>query len=193
MADNDLSEFGSLASDQNVSASNYSVDNYTSTSSTGIAVDGVIIYRLRIILWSMLLLQRRLPLQVFTLVGAWAYYHADGNAFNPNGINLYNESDYVDRSHPPIIGFVFDGIALFGKHDDSYTGMDGASDALDEFGGHTHGDYGYHHHAFSGSATQSQGPSTYTYTQNYLQRGAFKGQINDIPGFLSQHKSVNEQ
>ena len=186
VADNDLSEFGSLASDQNVSASNYSVDNYTSTSSTGIAVDGVIIY----------------PSSNNTLVyatfaaeitstgihvgrGMGFHYHADGHAFNPNGINLYNESDYVDRSHPPIIGFVFDGIALFGKHDDSYTGMDGASDALDEFGGHTHGDYGYHHHAFSGSATQSQGPSTYTYTQNYLQRGAFKGQIGDIPGFLN--------
>ena len=185
VADNDLSEFGSLASDQDVSASNYSVDNYTSTSSTGIAVDGVIIY----------------PSSNNTLVyatfaaeitstgihvgrGMGFHYHADGHAFNPNGINLYNESDYVDRSHPPIIGFVFDGIALFGKHDDSYSGMDGTSEALDEFGGHTHGDYGYHHHAFSGSATQSQGPNTYTYTQNYLQRGAFKGQIGDIPGFL---------
>ena len=163
----------------------YSVDNYTSTSSTGIAVDGVIIY----------------PSSNNTLVyatfaaeitstgihvgrGMGFHYHADGHAFNPNGINLYNESDYVDRSHPPIIGFVFDGIALFGKHDDSYSGMDGTSEALDEFGGHTHGDYGYHHHAFSGSATQSQGPNTYTYTQNYLQRGAFKGQIGDIPGFL---------
>ena len=55
---------------------------------------------------------------------------------------------------------------------------------LDDFGGHSHGDYGYHHHAFESSTTQSQGPDTYTYTQNFLQRGAFKGKINEIPGFL---------
>ena len=31
--------------------------------------------------------------------------------------------------------------------------MDGISESLDEFGGHSHGDYGYHHHAFSSSTT----------------------------------------
>ncbi len=100
--------------------------------------------------------------------GMGFHYHADGHAFNHNGINLYNESDYVDRNHPPIIGFVFDGIALFGRYDENYGNMDGISESLDEFGGHSHGDYGYHHHAFSSSATQSQGPNTFTYTQNFL-------------------------
>ena len=62
--------------------------------------------------------------------------------------------------------------------------MDGYLEELDDFGGHSHDDYGYHHHAFNSSVTKSQGPNTYTYTQNFLQRGAFKGKINEIPGFL---------
>ena len=185
LTDNDLTEFGSLASDQNVSALNYDVDNYTSTSSTGIAVDGVIMYPSS----NNVLVYATFAAEITSTGihvgrGMGFHYHADGHAFNHNGINLYNESDYVDRNHPPIIGFVFDGIALFGRYDENYGNMDGISESLDEFGGHSHGDYGYHHHAFSSSATQSQGPNTFTYTQNFLQRGAFRGAINDIPGFL---------
>ena len=44
---------------------------------------------------------------------------------------------------------------------------------------------GYHYHAFYAPAEQQNGPDTYTFGQNFLQRGAFKGQINDIPGFLN--------
>ena len=93
------------------------------------------------------------------------------------------------------LGFVYDGVALFGKHDEDYTEMDGYTEVLDDFGGHSHGDYGYHHHAFSSSAAQSQGPDTYTYTQNFLQRGAFKGQINEIPGFfeVSTNQFMNDE
>ena len=32
---------------------------------------------------------------------------------------------------------------------------------------------------------KAQAKDTYTFGQNFLQRGAFKGQINDIPGFLN--------
>ena len=185
LTDNDLTQFGSLASDQNISSSGYNVDNYTSTSSTGIAVDGVIMYpSLNNVLVYATFAAEITSTGIHVGRGMGFHYHADGHAFNQNGINLYNASDYVDHSHPPIIGFVFDGVALFGKHDENFTEMDGSSVALDDFGGHNHDDYGYHHHAFSKPATQSQGPDTYTYTQNFLQRGAFKGQINDIPGFL---------
>ena len=185
VSDNDLTDFGSLASDENVSESDWDVDNYTSTSSTGIAVDGVIIYPAS----NNVLVYATFAAEISSTGihvgrGMGFHYHADGHAFNSNGINLYNKSDYVNRSHPPIIGFVFDGIALFGKHEDGHSEMDGSSEELDQFGGHTHDDYGYHHHAFSGTTTQSQGPDTHTYTQNFLQRGAFKGQVNDIPGFL---------
>ena len=55
--------------------------------------------------------------------------------------------DYEERSHPPIIGFVFDGIALFGKYQDDSNLMAGANETLDEFGGHSHDDYEYHYHA----------------------------------------------
>ena len=185
LTDNDLTDFGSLASDQNLELSDYNVDNYTSTSSTGIAVDGVIMYPSS----NNVLVYATFAAEITSTGihvgrGMGFHYHADGHAFNQNGINLYNSGDYVDRMHPPIIGFVFDGLALFGKHDEDYNGMDGYSEELDDFGGHSHGDYGYHHHAFSSSATQSQGPDTFTYTQNFLQRGAFKGKINEIPGFL---------
>ena len=113
------------------------------------------------------------------------HYHADGHGFNTNGINLYNITDYAGHSHPPIIGFVFDGIALFGRHESDYSSMDGASVDLDEYGGHNHDDYGYHYHAFSEEVTQQSGPNSYTFQQNFLRRGAFKGLINDIPGFLN--------
>ena len=63
--------------------------------------------------------------------------------------------------------------------------MDGASVDLDEYGGHNHDDYGYHYHAFNEEVTQQSGPNSYTFQQNFLQRGAFKGLINDIPGFLN--------
>ena len=98
------------------------------------------------------------------------HYHADGHAFNQNGINLYNSGDYVERIHPPIIGFVFDGLALFGKYDEDYNEMDGYSEELDDFGGHSHGDYGYHHHAFSGLATVTRTKYLYVYTEFFTAR-----------------------
>jgi flagellar hook assembly protein FlgD len=115
------------------------------------------------------------------------HYHADGHAFNGNGINLYNSGDYVGRTHPPLIAFVFDGIAIYGTYGDDQSTMDGASEDLDDYGGHDHDDYGYHHHAFSEEVEQQNGPNTYTFTQNFLQRGAFKGRINEIPGFLNNN------
>ena len=44
LTDNDMSDYGSLAMDENVDEADWTVDNHASTSSSGIAVDGVIIY-----------------------------------------------------------------------------------------------------------------------------------------------------
>ena len=186
IADNDLTEYGTLAIDQNISESDWNVDNHTSTSSTGVAVDGVIIYPAS----NNVLIYASLAAEITSTGihvgrGMGFHYHADGHAFNSNGINLYNISDYAGHSHPPIVGFVFDGIAIFGKHENDYADMDGSSDELDEYGGHAHDDYGYHYHAYSDEVTQQEGPDSYTFQQNFLHRGAFKGLINYVPGFLN--------
>tara|TARA_S200000501_G_C20842938_1_gene752445 strand:- start:173 stop:2398 length:2226 start_codon:yes stop_codon:yes gene_type:complete len=186
VTDNDLTEYGTLAIDQNIPESGWNVDNHTSTSSTGVAVDGVIIYPAS----NNVLLYASLAAEITSTGihvgrGMGFHYHSDGHGFSSNGLNLYNNNDYVGKSHPPIIGFVFDGIALFGKYQDSHSGMDGSSVDIDEFGGHIHDEYGYHYHSHSANVEQQSGPNTYTFTQNYLQRGAFKGIINDVPGFLN--------
>mgnify|MGYP007000111823 len=36
--------------------------------------------------------------------GLELHYHADAHAFNGNGINPYNISDYNSNDHPPVIG-----------------------------------------------------------------------------------------
>ena len=40
------------------------------------------------------------------------HYHADGHSLTGNGINLYNLDDDTGSSHPPLVGFIFDGVAL---------------------------------------------------------------------------------
>ena len=186
LLDNDLTSYGTLGSDANLSQSDWGVDNYTSLSSTGIAVDGVIIYPSS----NNVLIYASLAAEITSTGihvgrGMGFHYHADGHGFNGNGINLYNASDYDGHSHPPVTGFVFDGIALFGNNDEGTTALDGASEDLDDYGGHDHDDYGYHYHAHSGTTTQQNGPNTHTFNQNFLQKGAFKGLINDVPGFLN--------
>lgn len=188
LTDNDLSEYNSLALDEGVAESGWTVDNHTSTSSTGIAIDGVIVYPAS----NNVLIYASLAAEITSTGihvgrGMGFHYHADGHAFNENGINLYNSGDYVGRTHPPLIAFVFDGIAIYGTYGDDQSTMDGASEDLDDYGGHDHDDYGYHHHAFSEEVEQQNGPNTYTFTQNFLQRGAFKGRINEIPGFLNNN------
>ena len=186
VTDNDLTEYGTLAIDQNIAESDWNVDNHTSTSSVGVAVDGVIIYPAS----NNVLIYASLAAEITSTGihvgrGMGFHYHSDGHGFNSNGINLYNIIDYEGHSHPPIIGFVFDGIAIFGRHESDYADMDGSSDDLDEYGGHTHDEYGYHYHAYNDEVTQQSGPNSYTFQQNFLQRGAFKGLVNNIPGFLN--------
>ena len=183
--DNNLSSYGTLAEDEGLTEEDWTIDNYTSLSSTGIAVDGVMIYPAsnNVLVYATFSAEIT-ESGIHVGRGMGFHYHADGHSFNGNGINLYNLSDYDGHTHPPIIGFVFDGIALFGKYQSTYDSMDGYDDVLDDYNGHTHGDYGYHYHAFSTEVTQTEGPDTDTYDQHFLQRGAFKGLVNDIPGLF---------
>ncbi|MEJ6622471.1 MAG: hypothetical protein QNL93_11040 [Opitutae bacterium] len=184
LTDNDLSELNSLAKDAGSSSSSYNVYNYSSTSFNGLAVDGVKIY----------------PAMNNTLVfapmnaeitatgvhvgrGMGLHYHADGHSFSGNGINLYNIQDYEGHSHPPIIGFSLDGLALYGKYETLYSGMDGAAIALDDFGSHSHGDYGQHYHSHEKNVTNEWNGNSYTFIEHFMLVGAYKGLINNIPGF----------
>lgn len=42
-----------------------------------------------------------------------------------NGLSLYNQRDYAGQNHPPLLGFGFDGIALYGRYLPSYPDMVG--------------------------------------------------------------------
>jgi hypothetical protein len=185
----------SLASDAGLSSANYTVENYADTASMGVAIDGVVIYPAI----NNTLLYATAAAEITSSgahvgQGGALHYHADGHGFNGNGINLYNLSDYTNsnngtsRSHPPIIGFGYDGIALYGKYESSFSAMDGYGIELDAHGGHTHGEYGYHYHAYSApivglrdTAGSKSLIGTGNFTQHYLMVGAWKGSINSLP------------
>ena len=116
--------------------------------------------------------------------GGGPHCHADGYQ-SGRGIGMYNDNDYLNKTHPPLIGFGYDGVALFGRYRTTDTALLGYSTALDTFGGHNHDSIGYHYHAHTATATASSaGPSakTYTYTVRYLIKGAYAGAIDKIPG-----------
>jgi hypothetical protein len=188
LLDNDLSAYGDLATDFDAShGTNTTKDeyNYTGLASIGVAVDGVTIYpaqnnNLRFAVEDAEVTSSGIHVGG----GLELHYHADGHAFNGNGINLYNLFDYQSNNHPPVIGISYDGIALFGKYEASFSSMVGYGIALDDFGGHDHGDgFGYHYHAHTQSITSSSAPNP-TFDEHILLVGAWKGNINNIPGFL---------
>mgnify|MGYP002884496154 CR=1 FL=1 len=192
--DNDLSAFNDLASDYDSkegTSTTKTVYNYTSLVSNGIAIDGVTIYpaqnnNLRFAVEDAEVTHSGIHVGG----GLELHYHADGHAFNGNGINLYNLADYEGHNHPPVIGFAYDGIALFGRYEANYP-MNGDEIALDEYGGHDHNDgFGYHYHAHDEVHTASL--SGDSFTEHFLLVGAWKGQINNIPGFLEVKTNQTE-
>lgn len=186
LEDNVLSD-GTLADDVGLTSEDFDVYNYAARASNGIAIDGVVIYpsynnNLRFASMDAEITSTGIHVGR----GMGLHYHADGHGFNGNGLNLYNYSDYEGVNHPPIIGFAYDGIALFGKYEDTFSDMEGYSEALDEYGGHDHSEFGYHYHAFGEEVTVEDdmegtvGP----FTQHFLLVGAWKGSINEIPGIF---------
>ena len=115
--------------------------------------------------------------------GGGPHCHADGYQSGA-ALGLYNDSDYSSVTHPPLIGFGYDGIALFGIYRSSDTSMKGYTTALDEFGGHNHDDLGYHYHAHTVADYQPYGESTsLKSTLHVLMKGAYIGKTNLIPCF----------
>ncbi len=191
LLENDLSPYGDLATDFDPNEEK-TVYNYTPLASMGVAVDGVTIYpamnnNLRFAVQD----AEVTTSGIHVGGGLELHYHADGHAYTGNGINLYNISDFEGRDHPPVIGIAFDGIALFGKHEADYSSMIGYDIELDEYGGHDHGDgFGYHYHAHTQTVETADSPFApegvtppSTFEEHFLLVGAFRGRINDLPGF----------
>jgi len=183
LSDNDLSAIGNLGED--AGATSQTVYNYASLSSNGVAVDGVPIYpSLNNTLKHASNAAEITHGGIHVGRGMELHYHADGHSYSKNGINLYNLADYDGHNHPPLIGMAYDGIALFGRHEESHTSMEGYSITLDSYGGHDHGDdLGYHYHAHT-QQVSSTGNNAVTFNQRFLLVGAWKGKINNIPGLL---------
>ena len=158
--------------------------SYASTSTNGVAYDGVDIYPAM----NNTLSQSQAAAEICSIgihvgQGMGLHYHADGFSALSNGLSLYNADDYTGKTHPPLIGFAYDGIALFGKYIASNASMLGYGVALDDFGGHDHDGIGYHYHAHTSSATSNLGKP---YTLHLLLKGAWRGKINAIPDFWKQ-------
>jgi hypothetical protein len=178
-----------LASDVNETELDH--HNYASVSATGVAIDGVLIYPTYNN--ALQVSQSAAELSAHGMHsgrGLGVHYHADAHSAAGAGLNLYNESDYAGHTHPPIVSIGFDGVAGYGVYQSGDSTSDGAELALDDFGGHEHGDYGYHYHSFTREEVtpDGAGPSDpaggviYT-SHNLPPQGAWAGRINDIPEF----------
>lgn len=163
--------------------------NYASVSATGVAVDGVVIYPSYNNMLHVSQEAAELSAQgMHSGRGLGVHYHADAFSAAGSGLNLYNSDDYIDRSHPPIVSMGFDGVAGYGIYLSDDTDSDGVEIALDEFGGHEHGEYGYHYHSQTrNEVVVGSGPGSdeqIEYTVHMLPpKGAWAGRINDIPEF----------
>ena len=119
--------------------------------------------------------------------GGGPHCHADSYQSGPStGIGVYTDADYVGQTHPPIIGFGFDGVALFGLYrSGTDASMLGYKVALDSFGGHNHDGIGYHYHAHTvpNFATFDANNSPVNITLHVYMKGAWIGNINSVPDF----------
>ncbi|MGY9010264.1 MAG: hypothetical protein ACKVI7_11365, partial [Rhodobacterales bacterium] len=166
---------------------NYNVYSWTSINTVGIAIDGVEIYPLfNNVLLASVEGAEVTQSGIHVGQGMGLHWHGDGHSANGNKMNIYNLRDYTG-SHPPLIGFGIDGLALYGKYESTYSSMAGYSTAIDDFGGHEHDGYNYHYHAHTMASSTLQAISGYTgsatYTVAVLMKGAWAGLINDIPEF----------
>ena len=122
--------------------------------------------------------------------GGGPHCHADGYQ-SGQGLGLYNDADYLSKTHPPLIGFGYDGVALFAQYRGSDSALLGYGTVLDAFGGHNHDGIGYHYHAHTVVDYQPAGMnSTYKSTMHVLMKGAYIGKVDTIPYFGS--RTVNK-
>jgi hypothetical protein len=123
--------------------------------------------------------------------GGGPHCHADGYQAS-SGLGIYNDSDYVGKTHPPLIGFGYDGLALFGRYRTSDTTMLGYSTALDDFGGHDHDGIGYHYHAHTVTNHKPE-LLNFTSTVHVLMKGAYIGKTGSIPFFRTNSNFTNNK
>jgi len=117
--------------------------------------------------------------------GGGPHCHSDGYQ-SGFGLALYNDSDYSNKTHPPLIGFGYDGIALFGKYrEPTDASMLGYTSKLDDFGAHNHDSVGYHYHAHTVTDHTPVG-QTYTATMYVLMKGAYIGKVTTVPNFRAK-------
>ena len=172
-----------LLSDTGVtpSSSNADVYNYASTADNGIMITGAVMFPVynNTLVPSQAIAELSVGGCHVGQGGGGPHCHADGYA--SSGIHgVYNDSDYVGQTHPPLIGFGYDGIALFGRYRSTDSSLLGYSTPLDAWGGHSHGTAGYHYHA-DNSVTRTLTGSGAAYTIRSLIRGAYRGVTTGLP------------
>lgn len=124
--------------------------------------------------------------------GGGPHCHADGYQSGA-ALGLYNDSDYASATHPPLIGFGYDGLALFGIYRSSDASMKGYTTALDAFGGHNHDNMGYHYHAHTVSDYIPYLEPSKKSTLHVLMKGAYIGKTNLIPCFRGGGNFTNNK
>jgi hypothetical protein len=128
-------------------------------------------------------------------------------------MNFYNQTDYIGKTHPPLIGMAFDGIAIYGSYivgydvslndgvttesyEYAYSSMDGYGVSLDSYGAHTHGIYGYHYHANPVSSKSIPCYASQTKSKTFpvyaLLYGSWAGQVTNIPYFTYMDKPAQQ-
>jgi hypothetical protein len=124
--------------------------------------------------------------------GGGPHCHFDGYQ-SGLGLGLYNDSDYLNKTHPPLIGFGYDGIALFGTYRSTDSAMLGYNTALDAFGAHNHDGIGYHYHAHTVNNYRPELKPEVTTTLHALMKGAYIGKTNSIPYFRNGNSTSSNQ
>lgn len=181
----------------------YDPYNYASTADNGILIDGTVIYpALNNVLTPS---QWKGELSLYGCHigqgGGGPHCHADGFQSGQTIVTLYGDYDYIGKTHPPLIGFGYDGVALFAVYRSQDTNMLGAKILLDKFGGHAHNNIGYHYHAHVTNVTSwydytAPGPNNFPITAaknplNILLKGAWAGNINYVPCFMPSGKDFD--
>jgi len=188
VADNTLarslwSDVGGTVNGRVVSKDVYS---YADTADNGLLIDGSVMFPIfnNMLMPSHLLGELSASGCHVGRGGGGPHCHADGYQ-SGYALALYNDSDYLNKTHPPLIGFGYDGIALFGIYRSTDTAMVGYSISLDGFGAHDHDGIGYHYHAHTVPDYQPDASADIKDKSmlHVLMKGAYIGKTGLIPSF----------
>ena len=87
--------------------------------------------------------------------GGQPHLHGDPFDNTNSGRCLYSAANYSSSAaHPPQLGWSNDGPLIFGRY--LSTSAPGQTTALDNCGGHMHGDYPYHYHTQNVDVTTTE-------------------------------------